>query len=95
MPKKTNSLALVSAILGVLGILGMLPFIGSVGAIVCGHISRGQIAQDPAQDGGSYATLGLVTGYLGVVLGCMGIALAVAWFGGLAALMAFVGLAGG
>lgn len=94
MEQKTNSLAIISAVLGVLGIIGMLPLLGSVGAVVTGHMARGQIAQDPGQDGSSYATLGLVTGYLGLLAACAGLAFMVVWFGGFAAILAFAGLAG-
>ena len=92
--KTTNNFAVISAVLGVLGIIGMLPLIGSIGAIVLGHMARGQIAQDPGQDGDGYATLGLVTGYLGVGLACLGVIAVVVWFGGMAAFLAFVGIAG-
>jgi len=94
MNKQTNTLAIASAVLGVLGIVGVLPLVGSIGAIICGHMARGQIAQSPNQDGEGFATLGLVTGYLALVLACLGVLVAVVWFGGMAAFLAFIGIAG-
>ena len=94
MNKQTNSLAIASAVLGVLGIIGVLPLVGSIGAIICGHMARGQIAQNPGQDGDGFATLGLVTGYLAIVLACVSVAVVVVWFGGMAAFLAFIGIAG-
>lgn len=97
MNKKTNNLAVASAILGVLGIIQALPLIGSIAAIILGHMARGQIAQDPSQEGDGFATVGIVTGYLGVGLACLGLLAAifavVFWFGSMAAFFAFFGLA--
>ena len=92
--KQTNNMAVVSAVLGILGIIGMLPLIGSIGAIICGHMARSQIAAHPEQEGGGLAMVGLVTGYLAVILLCVSTALVVLWFGGLAAFLAFLGIAG-
>lgn len=93
--QKTNNLALISLILGILGLLGMLPLVGSFGAVVLGHMARGQIAQDPSQTGDSLALGGLVTGYIGLFLACAGVAFVMLYFGGMMAFLAFFGLAAG
>ena len=93
MSQQTNTLAVVSAVLGLLGFFGILPFVGSIGAIICGHMARGQIAQDPDQSGAGAAMLGLITGYGAILLSCLAIGFAILWFGGITALLAFLGLA--
>ncbi len=93
MQKQTNSLAIVSLILGILGLIQFLPLIGSLAAIILGHIARGQIARSEEQTGSELAMGGLVTGYLGLAISCAGTFLIFAIYGSIimAAIMAFVG----
>jgi hypothetical protein len=80
--KQNNSLAVVSFILGVLGLVGLLPLIGSLLAIVLGHLARRQVAADPDQDGDGLALTGLIIGYIGLVLACSGLLVALVFSGG-------------
>ena len=82
MQKQNNSLAVVSFILGVLGLVGLLPLIGSLLAIVLGHLARRQVAADPDQDGDGLALTGLIIGYIGLVLACSGLLVALVFSGG-------------
>lgn len=94
MSQQTNNMAVISAVLGILGIIQMLPLIGSIGAIICGHMARGQLAMNPEQEGSGLAMVGLITGYLSIVMLCLSIAGVVLWFGGIAAFLTFLGVAG-
>jgi hypothetical protein len=62
----TNSLAVVSLVFGILTWC-LLPFVGAIVAIVCGHLSRGEIRRAPPQhraDGDGMAIAGLILGYV-------------------------------
>ncbi|CCQ14219.1 putative uncharacterized protein [Rhodococcus sp. AW25M09] len=65
-PAPTNTLAIVSLVLAVLG-LTFLPLIASVCAVVCGHISRGQIKRT-GEGGSGFATAGIIVGYVSIAL---------------------------
>ncbi|QIH98906.1 DUF4190 domain-containing protein [Rhodococcoides fascians A21d2] len=65
-PAPTNTLAIVSLVLAILG-LTFLPLIASVCAVVCGHLSRGQIKRT-GEGGSGFATAGLVVGYVSIAL---------------------------
>ncbi|MGV8871568.1 MAG: DUF4190 domain-containing protein [Rhodococcus sp. (in: high G+C Gram-positive bacteria)] len=65
-PASTNTLAIVSLVLAILG-LTFLPLIASVCAVVCAHISRGQIKRT-GEGGSGFATAGLVVGYVSIAL---------------------------
>ena len=58
--KPMNNLALVALILSVSGI--------GIGGIICGHIARRQIRENPHQDGDTLALAGLIVGYCATVL---------------------------
>ena len=88
MQQQNNSLAIVSLVMGVMGLLGLLPLIGSILAIILGHIARRQIASDHTQSGEGLALVGLITGYVGLVLACAGFMVAMLFFGG--SLMAMI-----
>jgi hypothetical protein len=66
--QKTNTLAIVSL---VLGILCCLPF--SIGALVTGSMAIKQIDADPTQTGKGLAIAGMVLGGLGVLIGALSI----------------------
>lgn len=64
----TNSLAIIALIAGIGGIT-ILPFVASIAAVILGHIALGQIkSSNGPQSGDGMAKVGLVLGYLGVVL---------------------------
>ncbi|WP_317785965.1 DUF4190 domain-containing protein [Rhodococcus sp. IEGM 1370] len=56
----------MSLVLAILG-LTFLPLIASVCAVVCGHISRGQIKRT-GEGGSGFATAGLVVGYVSIAV---------------------------
>ena len=92
---ETNPLAVVSIVCGMLGLFGILPAIGSVIAVVTGHLARRELAsQQHAQQGAELAMVGLVSGYLGLVMVCMGILVTVAIFGTGALVAVLVVIAG-
>lgn len=74
---KTNVLAIVSLVAGILGVF----FFGSLIAVICGHIARGQIRDSQGQEtGDGLAVTGLVLGYLMLVLTIL-IVIAMVFFG--------------
>ena len=88
-PVPSSQLAIASLVLGVLSWV-VLPVLGALGAIVCGHLARRDIrAARGALGGDGLAIGGLVLGYAHLVLLVLGVILAILFFGGLAALIAF------
>ena len=88
--KPTNSLAIVSLVLGIASYFG-LPIVGAVAAIITGHIARGQIRDSGGIQGGEgMALAGLVLGYAHFILVCLAMAIITVFFGGLAAFLAAV-----
>lgn len=65
-PGSTNSLAIVSLILGIT----WLGWIGSIMAVVLGHVSLSQIKKT-GQSGKGMAIAGLVLGYIGILTGAL------------------------
>jgi len=66
--RKTSTLAIVSLIAGILG-WTLLPLLGTIGAIITGHMARGEIRRsNGALDGDGMAMVGLVLGWLQVVI---------------------------
>lgn len=82
----TNGYAVAALTLGILG-WTLIPFLGSIGAIIFGHIARGQIRRQP-QDGDGLALAGLILGWISVGLWLIGVICFILFFGGLAALAA-------
>ena len=81
--RQTSTLAVVSLISGILGWC-LLPLIGSIVAIVTGHMARGEIRRAPERlEGDGLALAGLILGYSMLVVGIIGIVLALVFFGGL------------
>lgn len=74
-----NTMALVSLIAGIGG-LTVLPVIASIVAVITGHIAKKQIAET-GENGSGLATGGLVTGYIGIGLGVLGIIALIAFWG--------------
>jgi hypothetical protein len=91
---RTNTLAIVSMVAGIVGWVA-IPLLAHIVAVVTGHMARGQIRGSAgAEDGDAFALIGLVLGYLGLIGGCIVALLVVLVFGGLAAFLGAVGLAG-
>ncbi|MFT4179747.1 MAG: DUF4190 domain-containing protein [Thermomonas sp.] len=89
--RQTSTLAVVSLIFGILG-WTLVPFIGSIVAVICGHMARGEIRRSPATlEGDGLAVAGLVLGYLVIGLTVLAIIVAILFFGGLAAFLAYAG----
>ena len=92
--RKTSTLAIVSLVAGILG-WTLLPWLGSIGAIITGHMARGEIRRSAGTiDGNGYAIAGLVLGWGSVIVTIVGILIAVMFFGGIAALLAWLGMSG-
>ena len=81
--RQTSSLAVVSLVAGILG-WTLLPLIGSIGAIITGHMARSEIRRAQERlEGDGMALAGLILGYAMLVLGTIGIIVALVFFGGL------------
>ena len=92
--RTTSTLAVVSLVAGILG-WTLLPLLGSLGAIITGHLARGEIRRSAgAIDGNGFAIAGLVLGWGSVIVTVLGILLVVVFFGGMAALLAWFGMSG-
>ena len=92
--RQTSSLAVVSLVAGILG-WTLLPFLGSLVAVVCGHMARGEIRRaQGALEGDGMAVAGLVLGYLVIGLSVLAVLAAILFFGGLAALIGLAGMNG-
>lgn len=92
--KTTSTLAIISLVAGILG-WTLLPLLGSVGAIITGHMARSEIRRSAgAIDGDGLAIAGLVLGWGSVIVAILSVVLVVVFFGGIAALLAWLGLSG-
>lgn len=92
-PRQTSTTAILSLVFGLLSWL-LLPFIGAIGAIICGHLARGEIRRSNGQiDGDGLAIAGLVLGYLQFALTLLFIIGMLVLFGGLAAFLVAIGVA--
>ena len=79
------------------GLLGwtFVPWIGSLVAVITGHMARAEIRREPDRvEGDGMAVAGLVLGYAMLVLSVIGLLLIVLFFGGLAALLGYLGVTG-
>lgn len=66
--KKTSTLAILSLVFGILGLFSF----GSLIAIILGHIGRSEIKKQPElYEGDGIALAGLITGYLGLIMGLL------------------------
>lgn len=89
-PNRTvSAMAITSLVAGILG-WTLMPWLGSLLAIVTGHLARAEIRREPdALDGDGFAVAGLVLGYTMLASTLLAIIVALAFFGGLAALFAW------
>ena len=87
--RKTSTTAILSLVFGLLSWL-VVPLLGSIAAIICGHLARGEIRRAAGQiEGDGMAIAGLVLGYLQLALILLAIVAVMLFFGGLAAFLAF------
>ena len=92
--KPTSTTAIVSLVSGILG-WTFVPVLGSVLAIICGHMARGEIKRSNGTlEGDGLAIAGLVLGWINVVLCVLAVAAVVLFFGGLAVLLGWLGMSG-
>ena len=92
--RKTSPLAIISLVAGLLG-WTLLPWLGSFGAIITGHMARAEIRRSAgAINGNGLAIAGLVLGWGSIIITILGILIAVMFFGGIAALLAWLGFSG-
>lgn len=75
--RKTNVLAIVSLIASISGFV-ILPFIGPIVGVITGHISLGQIKKT-GEEGRGLALAGLIVGYVGIALAIIGTIALIAW----------------
>lgn len=93
-PRETSALAITSLVSGLLG-WTFLPLVGSLVAIVTGHMARAEIRRSNGQiDGDGLAIAGLVLGWLVIAISVLTVLVFVVFLGGLAALMAVLGISG-
>ena len=92
--RQTSTLAVVSLVFGILG-WTLLPFLGSLVAVVCGHMARGEIRRaQGGLEGDGMAVAGLVLGYIVIGLSLLAVLAVILFFGGLAALIGLAGMSG-
>jgi len=97
-----SSLAVASLVTGILTWFSLplaflvLPTpVCMIAAIVCGHMARAEIRRRPGLRGDGMAIAGLVMGWGMVVSIVLAIVVAIVFFGGLAALIAYAAAHGG
>jgi hypothetical protein len=98
----TSSLAVASLVTGILTWFSLplaflvLPTpVCMIAAIICGHMARAEIRRRPGLRGDGMAIAGLVMGWGMVVSIVLAIVVAIVFFGGLAALIAYAAAHGG
>ncbi|KAA2285505.1 DUF4190 domain-containing protein [Arenimonas fontis] len=92
--RPTSGLAVTSLVAGILGWI-MLPVLASLVAVVTGHMARSEIRRaNGAIEGDGMALAGLILGWINLGLVVAVILFFVLFLGGLAALAAFLGVAG-
>lgn len=72
VPPQTSGLATASLIFGIISWV-VLPLLGAIIAIICGHAAKSEIrASGGRLTGDGSATIGLVLGYIQLILACLG-----------------------
>lgn len=66
--RQTEPLAIVSFVLSLIGWAGP-SLIMWIPAIICGHIARSKIRENPALQGDGFALSGLLISYIGIIIG--------------------------
>ncbi|MFT3806547.1 DUF4190 domain-containing protein [Arenimonas sp.] len=92
--KPTSTMAIVSLVSGILG-WTLAPWLGSIIAIITGHMARSEIRRsNGAIEGDGLAITGLVLGWASILITILVVVAMILFFGGLAVLLAAVGLSG-
>ena len=92
--RQTNSLAIASLVSGILG-WTLLPWLGSIAAIITGHLARAELRRNlGTQEGDGLAVIGLILGWAMVALSVIGLIIVIVFLGGLAAILAWLGMTG-
>lgn len=66
--QKVSGLAIASLVLSLLGCFGLTAIAG----VICGHLARKRIRENPSLSGGALALIGLIIGYLMIALAVAG-----------------------
>lgn len=91
-PPQTSGKAVASLIFSILG-LSVLPTLGSLIGLVLGYMARGEIRASAGRiTGDGMATWGIILGWLGVTIACIGVCLAVLIVTGTVALPVSIGI---
>lgn len=70
----THVLAIASLVLSILGMLPVLPVVGSIAGIITGIIARNEIRSHPDQyTGEGTAKAGIILGVIGIVLAVLAV----------------------
>ena len=67
LPRRNDGGAVASMVLGILGLVG-IPLIASIIALALGYGARSRIRASRDLDGDGFATAGIVTGWVGLIL---------------------------
>lgn len=93
--KQTSSAAVISLISGILG-WTLLPWLGSIVAVITGHMARAEIRRNSdTLEGDGMALAGLILGWSMLMLSILAVIAIVLFFGGLAAVLAFLAATAG
>jgi hypothetical protein len=77
----TNTMAIISLAAGILSWFA-IPVLGAVAAIITGHMARGQIKASHGTEGGDgLAIVGLILGYVHMIVICTGFLVFLLFFG--------------
>lgn len=88
-PARTSTAAVVSLVAGIVSWI-MLPVLAAIVAIVAGHMARSEIRRD-GLEGDAMAVIGLVLGYLNLLLTVLVVVAILVGLVGLGVFSAFLG----
>ncbi|GAB2505589.1 DUF4190 domain-containing protein [Arenimonas alkanexedens] len=92
--RPTSTLAIIALVSGILG-WTLLPWLGSLAAVICGHMARGEIRRSQGgMEGDGLAIAGLILGWAAIALTVVTILVVIFFFGGLAVLLGLLGMSG-
>ena len=74
-----NHLAIISLVCGIAAWI-IIPVLGAIIAVVCGHLARGQLRENPHEGSSIMALLGLILSYVQLAVVVLVVAF-VAWAG--------------
>jgi Domain of unknown function (DUF4190) len=70
--RRTSGLAIASLVCGIAGLLLIAPLLGGIAAVILGKNAQKEIAANPDLDGESYASAGIVLGWVGIAFAVVG-----------------------